>query len=174
MEILLALVLFVVLFMLSYYLMNSSFIKDKYNPFKVEVPSQTAWVVDRFGHMRFVYEGFQNFLPLIDEVEIIISLKEEIIDLDKLKVLTLDNQKINLEYHLSYQVVDPVKAINKIYDYKNSLKHLIRNSTLTIMSKTRLDDINSDTIQQIRTEIEKESKNWGIEIPKIFFDSISL
>lgn len=174
MEILLTLVLFTFLFILSYFLMNSSLVADKYNPLKVEVPSQTAWIVDRFGEYRVLNEGYQNFLPLVDETEEVISLKEEVIYPDKLEIYTLDNQKINLDYRVFYKVIEPIEAFNNVSQYKVTLRRLIIISTLNVMSNTLLDDIKTSTIQKIRDDIEKESKNWGIEIPRIMFDHISL
>ncbi|CAA6824296.1 MAG: Unknown protein [uncultured Sulfurovum sp.] len=155
-------------------MLNSSLIDEKYNPFKIEVPKKTAYVIDRFGKSRIIEEGFQDFFPFIDEIEKTVSLKEEIIYPDKLEIFTLDNQKITLDYRVFYKVINPVKALNNVYDYQGSLKSLIIISTLNVISNTKSNNISTSTIQKIRDEIEKKSKNWGIEIPQILFDDISL
>lgn len=174
MEIVLMVVLFIFLLLLSYFFLNSSFINDKYNPFKIEVPPKTAWLVDRFGTSRILEEGLHNFFPLIDEIEKVSSLNEAVIYPKKLEIFTLDDIKINLDYRVVYQVIDPYKAFNNIHNYKDTLKNLIIISTLNVMSNTMYNDISTSTIQKIRDDIEKKSKNWGIEIPRILFDNISL
>jgi regulator of protease activity HflC (stomatin/prohibitin superfamily) len=177
METLLILAIFIFLFIVSYLLLNF-YLKEnkyaKYNPFKVEVPRKTAYVLDRFGTIRILNEGFQDYFPFIDEIEAIVSLKVEVVYPDKLEVFTLDNEKINLDYRVFYKVTDPLKALNNVYDYKGTLRSLIIISTLNVISNTRLVNIKTNTIQKIREDIEKESLNWGIEIPRILFDSVSI
>jgi regulator of protease activity HflC (stomatin/prohibitin superfamily) len=177
METLLILLIFIFLFSLSYVILHSYLNNEKYlayNPFKIEVPKKTAYLIDRFGRSRILEEGFQNYLPFVDEIEAIVSLREAIIYPGKLEIFTLDNEKINLDYRVYYKVIDPLKAINNVYDYKSTLRSLIIISTLNVMSNTSLVNIKTNTIQKIREDIEIESLNWGIEIPRILFDSVSI
>ena len=171
------LVIFIFLFAVSYFVMSFYFKNDKYNtynPFKVKVAKKTVWIIDRFGSSRILEEGFQDYLPFIDEVKAVISLKETVIYPDKLKIFTIDNEKINLDYRVFYKVTDPFKAFNNVHNYKGTLRRLIIISTLNVMSNTRLANIKTNTIQKIREDIEKESLNWGIEIPRILFDTVSI
>jgi regulator of protease activity HflC (stomatin/prohibitin superfamily) len=157
---------------MHFYLKDEKYLS--YNPFKIEVPTKTAYLIDRFGSSRILEEGFQDYLPFVDEIEAIVSLREEVICPGKLEIFTLDNEKINLDYRVFYKVTDPMKAINNVYDYKGTLRSLIIISTLNVMSNTRLVNIKTNSIQKIREDIEKESLNWGIEIPQILFDSVSI
>ncbi len=177
MEILMILAIFIFLFTLSYSAMNFYLKKDKYasfNPFKIEVPKQTVFFINRFGRTHMLEEGFQKYLPFIDSIKTVVSLKEKVVYPGRLEIFTLDNEKINLDYRVVYKVIHPQKAINNVNDYKSTLRSLIIISTLNVMSNTKLSDISTNSIQKIREDIEKESLNWGIEIPRILFDTISL
>ena len=79
--------------------------------FFVQVPQQTAMLLERFGYYKKTLEpGFNFKIPFIDYVAYHHSLKEQVLDIDSQTAITRDNVKIKIDGVLYYKVTDPLKA----------------------------------------------------------------
>ena len=79
--------------------------------FFVQVPQQTAMLLERFGYFaRQLEPGFNFKIPLIDYVAYHHSLKEQVLDIDSQTAITRDNVKVKIDGVLYYKITDPVKA----------------------------------------------------------------
>jgi len=141
----------------------------------VIIDSQEAWVVDRWGKDRVLHEGFNRILPGIDKVEAKVSLKEFPVDPPAQNIITKDQIKISVDMIATIKVVDPLKAIMEVDDYKEAVKTLVMTSVLSKMGKRDLAEIqqNVDGIsKEVIAHIEEESSRWGIKVVQVRFENI--
>lgn len=143
----------------------------------VVVESQEAWVVDRWGKDRVLYEGLNRILPGVDKIEEKISLKEQQIDPPEQEIITKDNINITVDLISSIKVIDPLAAVMGVDDYKASVESLVMTSALTIMGRMELIDIQRevDSIsKKIMGHMKENSDRWGVEIVQVHIEKIIL
>ena len=141
----------------------------------VIVDSQEAWVVDRLGKDRVLYEGLNRILPGIDKIEAKVTLKEEQVDPPEQTIITEDNISISVDMIAMVKVSNPLKAIMDVADYKQAIKSLIQTGTVDIMGKMKLKEIqvNLDSIsKKVQKHVEEDSSRWGVTVTQVKFESI--
>lgn len=142
----------------------------------VVVPSEKAWVVDRFGSDRQLNEGIQSFNPLLDKLEAEVDLKEFSVDPEAQEIMTKDNINLTVDMKGTARVIDPMKAIKNVDDFKVELEALVVTSTFSKLSQLKFTEIQerAETLpDEIKILMEKDCKQrWGIEIHQVKFESI--
>jgi len=141
----------------------------------VVVDSQEAWVVDRLGKDRVLYEGINRILPGLDKIEAKVSLKEEPADPPQQTIITKDNISIDVDMIAMIKVEDPLKAIMDVTDYKKAVISLIQTGVVDIMGKMELKEIQTNLegiAQKILEHVERDSKRWGVRVTQVRFESI--
>ena len=79
--------------------------------FFLTVPQKNVAIIERFGKFnRILQPGLQFKIPLVERVPYLLSLKEEVYDIDLQTAITRDNVKIGVSTVLYYKITDPVKA----------------------------------------------------------------
>lgn len=149
---------------------------EKFLPFVV-VDSQEEWVVDRLGKDRILTEGLNRYLPWLDKIEAKVTLKEQPIDPPEQEIITKDNINISVDMIASIKVIDSMKAIMEVSDYKASVQSLVMTSALNIMGRMDLVDIQRhiDTISKDIIEHMKEnSSRWGLQVVQVHIEKIIL
>ena len=147
---------------------------EKFMPVVV-VDSQEAWVVDRLGKDRVLHEGLNRIVPGLDKVEAKVSLKEEPADPPKQTIITKDNISIDVDMIAMIKVVDPLKAIMDVTDYKKAVISLIQTGVVDIMGKMELKEIQTNLegiSKKIVEHVEQDSKRWGVHVTQVRFESI--
>jgi len=142
------------------------------------VDSQEALVIDnRFGKDRVITEGLNRYIP---GVEVIvgepISLKEQPIDPPPQEIISQDNINLSVDMIASIKVLDPLKAVMDIDDFKKAVESLVVSSTLNKLGQMNFSDIQKqqDNISSdIKEHMKKDCARWGIEVIQIRFESIS-
>jgi regulator of protease activity HflC (stomatin/prohibitin superfamily) len=142
----------------------------------VVVPSEKAWIVDRFGSDRQLDEGIQSFNPLLDKLEAEVDLKEFSVDPEAQEIMTKDNINLTVDMKGTARVIDPMKAIKNVDDFKVELEALVVTSTFSKLSQLKFTEIQerAETLpDEIKILMEKDCKErWGIEIHQVKFESI--
>jgi len=149
---------------------------EKFLPVVV-VDSQEAWVIDnRLGKDRVIYEGINHILPGRDVVVQKVSLKEIPIDPPAQEIITQDNINIVVDMIASVKIVDAVKAVMDVTDYKASVKSLVMSSTLSKLGQMDFAQIQKqqDTLsKEIRDHMKEDCFRWGIEVILVKFENIT-
>lgn len=142
----------------------------------VVVPSEKAWIVDRYGVDRLLEEGIQGFNPLMDKLDAEVDLKEFRVDPDSQDIMTKDNINLNVDMIATAIIIDPMKAVKNVSDYHEELIALVITSTFSKLSQLKFTEIQekAETLpSEIKALMEKDCKErWGIEIKQVKFESI--
>ncbi len=142
----------------------------------VVVESETEWVVDRLGKDRVLKEGINRFIPFLDRREAIVDMREHEIDPPAQEIITADNIRLNIDVIASVRVIDSLKAIKSVKDYKKAVESAISASVFSTLGNKNLEEIqkNVDAItKEIKENVEKESiKRWGVKIENIRIENM--
>jgi len=160
------LIVFVIILVIAYLL---------YTQFVV-VESETEWIVDRLGKDRVLKEGVNRFIPILDKKEAVVDMREEEVDPPAQEIITKDNIKLEIDVIASIRVVDSLKAVKSVKDYKKAVKSAIAASVFSTLGNKNMEDIqkNVDIItQEIKNHTEKESiTRWGIKVENVRIENI--
>jgi len=142
----------------------------------VVVESETEWIVDRLGKDRVLKEGVNRFVPILDKKEAVVDMREDEIDPPAQEIITADNIKLIIDVIASIRVVDSMKAIKSVKDYKKAVESAISASVFSTLGNKNLEEIqkNVDTItKEIKAHTEKESmERWGIKIETVRIENM--
>ncbi len=142
----------------------------------VIVESETEWVVDRLGKDRVLKEGVNRFIPILDKKEAVVDMREEEVDPPAQEIITKDNIKLEIDVIASIRVVDSLKAVKSVQDYKKAVNSAIGASVFSTLGNKNLEEIQKsvDAItKEIKNHTEEESINrWGIKVENVRIENM--
>ena len=125
-------------------------------------------VILRFGRMSSARNPGLNFiLPLVDRM-IKVDLRVVTNILEPQEVITSDNVTISVNAVLYFMVVDPIKAVLKVEDYKQACTQIALTTLRSVLGQSQLDELlaHRDQINQRLGEIiDKQTEDpWGVRV----------
>ncbi len=134
------------------------------------VPQKQAYIIERLGkYSKTLEAGFHILVPFLDKVAIKWSLKEESIDVIPQTCITADNVSVEVDGVLYLRIMDPVKALYGIRDYKKATKMLAMTTMRSEIGKLELDKtfVERETINaSIVLAVDEASDPWGIKVTR--------
>ncbi len=142
----------------------------------VVVESETEWIVDRLGKDRVLKEGINRFIPLLDKKDAVVDMRESEIDPPAQEIITKDNIKLIIDVIASIRVIDSLKAIKSVKDYKKAVESAIIANVFSTLGNKKLEEIqkNVDSItEEIKQKTDRESiERWGIKVEKVRIENM--
>ncbi|NPA03309.1 MAG: SPFH/Band 7/PHB domain protein [Epsilonproteobacteria bacterium] len=134
------------------------------------VPQQQAWIVERLGKYNTTLHAGLNFIvPYIDTIKAKLSLKEQVLEIEKQEVITKDNVLVKIDAVAYYQITDPKKAFYNIENLEYAIIQTIQTTLRDIVGGMDLDDIlqSRDKINaQIKEVLQGVADDWGVLIKR--------
>jgi len=134
------------------------------------VPQQQAWIVERLGkYHRTLYAGLNFIVPYIDTIKAKLSLKEQVLDIEKQEVITRDNVLVKIDAVAYYQITDPRKAFYNIENLEYAIIQTIQTTLRDIVGGMDLDDIlqSREKINaKIKEVLQGVADDWGVLIKR--------
>jgi len=123
-------------------------------------------VVLRFGRLVGVRNpGFNLIIPLVDRMTKI-SLRIVPFVLEPQEVITRDNVTVKVDAVVYFMVIDPVKAVINVENYREAIVQLALTTLRSVLGQSELDELlaHRDQINlRLRQIIDKESEEpWGV------------
>ena len=141
------------------------------------VPTQSAYIVERFGKYKCTLEaGFHVLLPFIDRVAFVQDLKEETIDVPPQECFSMDEVNVEVDGVIYIQIVDPIKASYGITDYRFAAMQLAQTTTRSVIGTLDLDrtfeerDIISAKVVDV---LDKAGEAWGVRVHRYEIKNIT-
>ncbi len=132
------------------------------------VPERHWAVVDRLGtYRRTLTPGRHRLVPGIETVRATVSMDEQVLNLPGTVVVTADNHTIMVDTVLRYQVVDPVRAVYEVMDYRAGLTQLTVYALRACLGdRTRDDALTSrtETSRELLGIMGSQAEAWGIKV----------
>jgi regulator of protease activity HflC (stomatin/prohibitin superfamily) len=130
------------------------------------VPPNKQLVVSRLGRVHAVHiSGLAVLVPFIDRGEWID--KQITTDIHAQKISLKENEPVNLNLTIAYNVIDPLKAVSNVADYKYATSTLSETEIRKYCSELTLADLlneRSKTQDRVREAINVVAQQWGINV----------
>jgi regulator of protease activity HflC (stomatin/prohibitin superfamily) len=134
------------------------------------VPQGEVWVIERLGKFsRISKPGIRIviFHPFYEKVRKQVIIKEQILYVPNLEVITKDNVLVTMNAVAFIKVKEPKKATYEIVNYQQGILTLVKTSIRSIVGNMKLDEAltNREKIKNIlKTKIIEDTHRWGIDI----------
>lgn len=124
-------------------------------------------VVFRFGRLVGVREpGFNLILPFLVDRMTKVSLRIVTMVLEPQEVITRDNVTVKVDAVVYFMVIDPVKAVINVEDYRQAMTQLALTTLRSVLGQSELDELlaHRDEInRRLRRIIDEQSEEpWGV------------
>ncbi|RUM58504.1 MAG: SPFH/Band 7/PHB domain protein [Persephonella sp.] len=134
------------------------------------VPQQQAWIVERLGKYNKTLNAGLNFIiPYIDSIKSKMSLKEQVLDIEKQEVITKDNVLVKIDAVAYYQITNPKKAFYNIENLEYAIIQTIQTTLRDIVGGMDLDEIlqaREKINAQIKDVLQGVADDWGVLIKR--------
>lgn len=123
-------------------------------------------IILRFGRLAGVRQpGFNMIIPLVDRMPKV-SLRISTMVLEPQEVITRDNVTIRVDAVVYFMVVDPIKVVINVEDYKQAVTQLALTTLRSVLGQSELDELlaHRDEInQRLRQIIDEQTEEpWGV------------
>ena len=132
----------------------------------------------RLGHIREGAKGpgIVVRFPLVDRV-VKVTLRVEVIDIPAQAAITSDNVTVQVDAVVYFQVLEPVKAILGVDNFRFASQRVAMTSLRSIIGRFELDDLlaHRDTVNdELRSKIAESTGGWGVEVRQVEVRDITL
>jgi regulator of protease activity HflC (stomatin/prohibitin superfamily) len=123
-------------------------------------------VVLRFGKLRGLRQPGLNFIvPFVDRMTKM-SLRITTMVLEPQEVITRDNVTVRVDAVVYFMVIDPVKAVINVEEYKQAIIQLALTTLRSVLGQSEMDELlaHRDQINlRLREIIDEQSETpWGV------------
>lgn len=131
----------------------------------------------RFGkYVKTLQPGFRWIIPFIETIQIV-DIRVITFNIDSQEVMTEDNVPCSIDGVVFFKIHNPEKAVLEVEEYKFAITQLAQAALRDVCGKVELDTILSkreEMGKNIKEIVEKETKDWGIEISDVKIKDIQL
>jgi len=124
-------------------------------------------VVLRFGRLAGVREpGFNLIAPFLIDRMTKMSLRIQTMVLEPQEVITKDNVTVKVDAVVYFMVIDPVKAVINVENYRQAITQLALTTLRSVLGQSELDELlaHRDEINHRLGQIidEQSEEPWGV------------
>ncbi|HEY6622993.1 MAG TPA: slipin family protein [Acidimicrobiales bacterium] len=148
-----------------------------HSTFRVVTEYERA-VFFRLGRIREEAKGPGIIVkwPLVDKL-VKVTLRVEVVDIPKQAVITADNVTVQVDAVVYFQVLDPVRAIIGVDDFRFASQRVAMTALRSIVGRHQLDNIlahRDDVNDELKTAIGASTHTWGVEVRQVEIRDIVL
>jgi regulator of protease activity HflC (stomatin/prohibitin superfamily) len=145
----------------------------------IRIVSQSdVWIVERLGKFHKTLHGGLHFtIPFVDSIREKLTLREQIIDIDRQSVITKDNVNISVDGIVFIRVHNAKDATYNVEDFKMAISNLAMTTLRSEIGQLALDETLSsrDKLNAIiLEELDSASNAWGIKTMRVEISEISV
>ncbi len=135
-------------------------------------------VLFRFGRVLGASRGpgLVRRIPIVDRV-VKVNLRVEVIDIPSQAVITQDNVTIAVDAVIYFQVVEPVRAVIGVDNFRFASQRVAMTSLRSIIGRYELDSLlahREDVNAELRVTIARSTTEWGVDVRQVEVRDISL
>ena len=131
----------------------------------------------RFGkYVKTLQPGLRWIIPIVETIQIV-DIRVITINVVSQEVMTEDNVPCSIDGVVFFKVNDPEKAVLEVEEYDFAITQLAQAALRDVCGKVELDTILSkreEMGKNIKSIVEAETKEWGIEINDVKIKDIQL
>ncbi|MEP0132538.1 MAG: slipin family protein [Eudoraea sp.] len=131
----------------------------------------------RFGkYMKILNPGFRWIIPIVDTIQVV-DIRVITINIISQEVMTEDNVPCSIDGVVFFKIYDPEKAVLEVEEFSFAITQLSQAALRDVCGKVELDTILSkreEMGKNIKSIVEQETHEWGIEIIDVKIKDIQL
>jgi regulator of protease activity HflC (stomatin/prohibitin superfamily) len=144
----------------------------------IVVPEYQRAVLFRFGRVlgRARGPGLVVRVPVMDRV-VKVNLRVEVVDIPSQGVITADNVTVQVDAVVYFQVVDPIRAVIGVDNFRFASQRIAMTSLRSIIGRYELDSLlahRDDVNSELRATIARSTTEWGVEVRQVEVRDINL
>lgn len=120
--------------------------------------------------------GLRFVVPVIQNMRVV-DVRSTPIDVPKQEVITKDNVTLNVDAVVYFRVVDAPKAILETTSYLYATSQFAQAALRDVAGNVELDDLlgkRQEISQQIKTIVDAQTDQWGIDVENVKIQNIEL
>jgi regulator of protease activity HflC (stomatin/prohibitin superfamily) len=141
------------------------------------VPEYERGVIFRLGRVIGARgPGLFFIIPLVDQMTKV-NMQVATEDIPPQDIITRDNVTVAVNAVAYHRVVDPVRAIVDVQDYRFATSQIAQTTLRSIIGQADLDEllINRDEINsRLQTIIDEETNPWGVKVTNVEVKDVEL
>lgn len=134
-------------------------------------------LVERLGqYHRKLRPGLNFIVPLIDQVVMEDTTREQILDIKPQNVITKDNIYLEIDGVVYWRIKDMEKSFYQIDDLAQGLNQITTTSLREIIAQNTLEETNVSRVdmdQELLDRLNETTADWGVEIQRVDIQSIT-
>jgi len=135
-------------------------------------------LVFRFGRVldRVRGPGLTVLVPLVDRLHKV-SLQIVTMAVPAQDGITRDNVTVKVDAVIYFRVIDPVRAIVNVEDYRFAMSQVAQTSLRSVIGKSDLDDLltNRERLNEgLELMIDSPAVDWGVHIDRVDIKDVAL
>jgi regulator of protease activity HflC (stomatin/prohibitin superfamily) len=133
-------------------------------------------VVLRLGRLSFLRgPGIRFVWPLIDRL-IRVDCREQRTELPADTMITSDGRTVSVTAAVSFQVVDPNKAVIGVVDYKKAVMSAAKSELARAVAETSYADVLARTaiLQSVQQAVGQKAESWGVEVNSVEITNVTV
>ncbi len=132
----------------------------------------------RLGRIRDTAKGpgMISRVPGVDRV-VKVNLRVEVVDIPPQSVITSDNVTVQVDAVVYFQVIDPVRAVVGVDNFRFASQRVAMTSLRSIIGRFQLDDLlahRATVNNELRATIAASTESWGVEVRQVEVRDITL
>ena len=131
----------------------------------------------RFGkYIKTLQPGFRWIIPFVETIQVV-DIRVITINIVSQDVMTEDNVPCSIDGVVFFKINDPEKAVLEVEEFKFAITQLSQAALRDVCGKVELDTILSkreEMGKNIKSIVEQETHQWGIEIIDVKIKDIQL
>jgi regulator of protease activity HflC (stomatin/prohibitin superfamily) len=141
------------------------------------VPEYERGVIFRLGRVIGARgPGLFFIIPGVDQMRKV-NMQVVTRDVPPQDIITRDNVTVRVNAVTYYRVVDPVRAIVDVQDYREATYQISQTTLRSIIGQADLDEllVNRDDINsRLQTIIDEETNPWGVKVTNVEIKDVEL
>ncbi len=134
-------------------------------------------VIFRLGRSKGTMgPGMYWIMPFVDQ-KVQVDIRTKTVNIEPQETITADSVTIRVNAVLYYRILDPIKAINRVEDYKAAVYQVALTSLRNVVGQNMLDEVlqHRDKINQRVQEIVDEiTEPWGIVLERVEIKDVEI
>ncbi|MBW4672064.1 MAG: SPFH/Band 7/PHB domain protein [Cyanomargarita calcarea GSE-NOS-MK-12-04C] len=134
-------------------------------------------LVERLGQKhRKLGSGLNFIVPLIDQIVMEDTTREQVLDIKPQNVITRDNIYLEVDAVVYWKIKDIEKSFYQIDDLQQALNNLTATTLREIIAQNTLEQTNvsrADMDKQILQQLNHTTADWGVDILRLDIQSIT-
>ena len=131
----------------------------------------------RFGkYIKTLQPGFRWIIPFVETIQMV-DIRVITFNVVSQEVMTEDNVPCSIDGVVFFKIIDPERAVLEVEEYKFATTQLSQAALRDVCGKVELDTILSkreEMGKNIKSIVDLETKEWGIEIIDVKIKDIQL